>query len=219
MKSTTRIEERQLRVVQLDCNKKQESLRLKVEELEYMRRKCWLMFDSLCDMWNLEEEVKNDLSESAAANFKLEMLKCQFGDNSSLKHHVENVLVKMRNDSELFQEQLTHSMPSVVPQLVSDIGIEEALSLEEIQDQWKYFEFSSTNENKVAPSASVMYNSIGDILPVSPKPSSYPGKHTFASNIQNANVMLKAKLLKVNINRPWFTESLFHDSEFKLVGK
>ena len=177
------------------------------------------MFDSLCDLWKKEEEVKDALSESAAANFKMEMLKCQFGDNSSLKHQIEDLLVKLRNESELFHEQLTHSMPSVIPQLVSDIGIEEALSLEEIQDHWKYFEFSSTNENKVAPSASVMYNSIGDILPFNPKPSSYPGKHTFASYIQNAKVMLKAKLLKVKISRQWFTESLFHDREFKLVSK
>ena len=173
------------------------------------------MFDSLCDLWKEEEEVKDALSESAAANFKMEMLTCQFGDNSSLKHQIEYVLVKLRNESELFQEQLSHSMSSVVPhdQLVRDIGTEETLSLEEIQDRWKHFEFSSTRETKA------VHNSIGNILPFNPKPSAFPGKHTFVSKIINANVMLKAKLLKVNINRPWFTESLFHDREFKLVRK
>ena len=104
-RSTTKIDEKQLRVVQQDCNKKQENVRLKVEELEYTRQRCWLIFDSLCDFWRKEEDVKDALSESTAANFKVEILKWQFGDNSSLKDEIELVLMKLKNESKQLQQQ------------------------------------------------------------------------------------------------------------------
>ena len=211
-RSTTKIDEKQLRVVQQDCNKEQENVWLKVEELEYTRKKCWLIFDSLCDLWRKEEDVKDALSESTAANFKVEMLKWHFGDNSSLKDEIELVLMKLKNESKQLQQQMMDSVSSTVPPIVTDMGSAEQLTLEEIQDQWQYFEFSSMRD------LAETYNSIGNVLTFRPKPSTYPGHHTFASSVENANVFLKAKLLKVKINRPWFRESLFYDREFKLVS-
>ena len=211
-RSTTKIDEKQLRVVQQDCNKKQENVRLKVEEVEYTRKKCWLIFDSLCDFWRKEEDVKDALSESTAANFKVEMLKWQFGENLSLKDEIELALMKLKNESKQLQQQLMDSVSSTVPPIITDTRSTEQLTLEEIQDKWQYFEFSSMRD------LSETYNSIGNVLPFGPKPSAYPGHHTFASSVENANVFLKAKLLKVKINRPWFRESLFYDREFKLVS-
>lgn len=169
-------------------------------------------------MWKKEEEVKDALSESSAANFKVEMLKWQFGENSSLKGQIELVLMKLRNESTKLQEQLTNSTGFTLSPLLSEMEGTESLSMEEIQDKWQYFEYSSTEESGVTTDEYVTYASIGNVLPFTPKPSTVPVPHTFASIVKNANVLLKAKLLKVEVNRPWFMESLFHDRDLKLVS-
>lgn len=219
-KSTIEIEEKIMYSVKQEREKKQNSLWQKVEELEDTRRKCWLAFDSVCDFLSKEEEVTDALSKSKAANFKVEMLEWQFGDNSSFKDQIEFVLMKLRNETEQLQKQLMNSVPSSVSSLVDDMGTTGALLVEEIQDHWEYFEFSSTKDERSAATSLSSSNSIsiGNILPFSLKPSTSQGYQTFTDHVQGANLTLKAKVLKVKINRPWFRPSLFQNRELKLVS-
>ena len=215
-RSANKVEDKQLRVVQHDCDEKKKHVRKKVDDLEYLRKRCWLMFDSQsCDFWEKEEEVKDALSDSTAANFKLEMLKLLFGDSSSLKQQIDLILMKLRNETMELQEQIINGASATLPPIVTGVGDTQQLSSEEIRDQWQYFEFSSKGGDN---SAIDTFNSIDNVLFFNPKPSSFPGHNTFASIVQNATVFMKAKLLKVKINRPWFKESLFHDRELKLVS-
>ena len=218
-KSTSKIDEKQLRVVQQDCKAKQENIWLKVEEFEYTRKHCWLMFDSFCDSWRKEEEIKDALSKSTGANFKVEMLQWKFGENSSMKDEIAPVLAKLKNETKQLRdlEQILSSDSSTVSSLIRDIESTEPLSLEEIQDKWQYFEFSSTSKSN-GTLVPVAYKHLGSILSLGHKPFAFSRHRSFASYIQNANVLLKAKVLKVNINRPWFRESLFHNRHLKLVS-
>ena len=168
-KSTIVIDEEHLDMVNRELNKRHETLSQVTQELEDTRRRCWLAFDSSCEFWSKEENVMDALSHSAAANFKVEELKSKFGNSSIVKDQIELVLSKLRNQTEELQEQLVDSVHTSVSPLVSDIGTTEELSVEEVHDQWKYFEFSSS---KAAAVTSLSSNaSIGSIFPFSPKPA------------------------------------------------
>ena len=110
------------------------------------------------------------------------------------------------------QEQIINGASATLPPIVTGVGDTQQLSSEEIRDQWQYFEFSSKGGDNSAIEIFID-NSIDNVLFFNPKPSSFPGRNTFASIVQNATVFMKAKLLKVKINCPWFKESLFHDRE------
>ena len=210
-KSTIKIEQTDINDVKQEQTNKHESLWKEALELENISKRCWVKSDPTCDIWSEEDDVVHALSETAAANFKIEMLEWYFGQNSSLKG-IDYVLEKLRNKSKSLQKQLLDSESLLISPFASDIGRTEILSLEEVKDKWEYFEFSSTADTKGMVS-------IGSILQFSPKPSIYQVYNTFSKQVESANVKIKAKLLKVKISRPWFSPSLFQNREFKLVCK
>lgn len=217
-KSAAEVEETMMNFVKQERSKRQELLLREVQELEDTRRSCWLAFDSVCEYWRKEEKVIDALYESTAANFKAEMLEWQFGENSSLKDQIQAALVKLRNESESLQTELVTSARSLASPLANDMGNIETLSLKEVHDQWRYFEFSSAKVASASSRASEAPGSIGSILPFNPKLSTSHGFPTFSEYVKGANVSLKAKLLKVKINRPWFKPTLFHNRELKMVS-
>ncbi len=216
-KSTAEVEETMIQHVTDERSRKHESLLQKVQELEDTRKSCWLVFDALCDFWRKEDEAMDALAESAATDFKAGMLDWQFGENSSLKDQIELALAKLKNESQQLQKQLLNSANSLVTPLVSDMSGTDPLSVEEIQDQWKYFEFSSNKDSDSALPDSSAPVSIASILPFDPKPLAFHGYPTFSEFVRGASIAVKAKLLKVKISRPWFRPLLFHNREFKLV--
>ena len=208
-KSTIKIEQTDMNDVKQEQTNKHESLWKEALELENISKRCWVKSDPTCDIWSEEDDVIHALSETAAANFKIDMLEWYFGQNSSLKG-IDYVLEKLRNESKSLQKQLLDSESLLISPFASDIGRTDILSLEEVKDKWEYFEFSSAADTKGMVS-------IGSILKFSPKPSIYQAHHTFSKQVESANVKIKAKLLKVKISRPWFSPSLFHNREFKWV--
>lgn len=195
--------------VKQEQTNKHVSLWKEAEELENISKRCWIKSDPSCDIWSEEDDVVHALSETAAANFKIDMLEWHFGQNTSLKG-IDYVLEKLNNKSKDLQKQLLDSKSLLISPFASDIGRTEILSLEEVMDQWEYFEFSSAANTKGMVS-------IGNILQFSPKPSIHQAYHTFSKEVESAHVKIKAKLLKVKISRPWFSPSVFHSREFKLV--
>ena len=149
-----------------------------------------------------------------------------------MKDQINVVLAKLKGERDQLERQLAESDPSSTSSLVENVGTTEPLEAQEIQDNWLLFDFSSTKSSKEQSSKSVktgMSVSFSTWLPLglvgSPASgsvggalSSSVGHQSFSEHVKSADVKVKAKLLKVKINRPWFRSDLFANKEFKLVS-
>lgn len=221
--SITELDENAMKEVKDAHTKKEESMKTSVGALEESRRNCWLKPGEVCDIQKKEEEVATALSESSSSKLNVEMLKFQFGANAQMKDQIKVVLEKLEDESKQLENQLEESKPSSGSPLVEDFGKTEALQLEEIQDNWAVFEFSTTKSSKETTAKgmkSTTSTSVGTIFRFVPKTSvsASVGRQSFSEHVKSASLKVKAKLLKVKINRPWFRPDLFRNREFKLVS-
>ena len=182
---------------------------------------CWLQ--NTCEVGNKQQEVVDALKDNTDANLHLEMLEFQFGAKSQLKSQIDVVLARLKSEKETLENDIKESTPSSGSPMVEDLGTTEALDLEEIQDNWALFEFTSTKSSKESSQSSVKSStkaSIGSWFPFSPKGSvsASTGHEHFSEHLRSADVKVKAKVLKVKINRPWLRADLFNNREYKLVS-
>ena len=213
-------------------DEKVNSLKESTKSLEEARKSCWFDAAKTCEIEEKESEVSEALSESSAASLRFETLEFQFGAKSQMKAQINIVLAKLKGERDQLERQLEESDPSSTSSLVEDVGTTEPLEPQEIQDNWAMFDFSSTKSSKEQSSTSVntgMSFSFSTWLPLelvgSPVSgsvggglSSSVGHQSFSEHVKSADVKVKAKLLKVKINRPWFRLDLFTNKEFKLVS-
>lgn len=212
-------------------NKKNEvkgTLDKSVGELEGMRESCWVggNYESCSKINAMEDKLVETLSESTAANLQLEMLKSQVGAESQMIGQINVVLETLEREKKNLEKELAEAKknPSSGSGLVEDMGKSEKLSLEEMQDNWASFDFSSTTTSQESKSSGTQTStkaSVGSLFPfVGPKVDvAASTEHTsLSSHLSNVNLKVKAKLLKVKINRPWFRPDLFSNRDFKLVS-
>lgn len=221
--SSTELDENDMAEVKKAHEDKEKFLQQSMKTLEESRKTCWLKPGESCDIQKKEEEVATALSESSSSKLNVEMLEFQFGANAQMKGQIDVVLEKLKDESEQLKNQLEESKPSSGSPLVEDVGKTEALQLEEIQDDWAVFEFSSTKSSKETTAKgmkSTTSTSVGTIFRFVPKTSvsASVGRQSFSEHVKSASLKVKAKLLKVKINRPWFRPDLFRNREFKLVS-
>ena len=206
---------------------KDEKLKSVTKNLEEARKSCWFSpfiaqsLTSTCDIRNKEGEVQAAFSESSAANLRIESLEFQFGAKSQMKDQINVVLAKLNTDHEHLERELAESKPSSSSSLVDDMGTTEPFEPQEIQDNWAMFDFSSTESSKETKSRSFDTKnsaSFGYAFLASASVSASVGHQSFSEHVKSADVKVRAKLLKVKINRPWFRTDLFTNREFTLVS-
>ena len=138
-----------------------------------------------------------------------------------MKDQIDIVLAKLTLESEQLESQLAESKPSSSSSLVDDVGTTEPFEPQEIQDNWAMFDISSTRSSKESSSSSVETStmvSAGYSFFGSASVSASVGHQSFSEHVKSADVKVKAKVLKVKINRPWFRSELFTNREFTLVS-
>ena len=182
---------------------------------------CW--FGTDCQVSREQQEVADALQENTDANLNLEMLEFQFGAKSQLKGQVEVVLARLELEKTTLEDQIKESEPSSSSPMVDDLGTTEELDLEEIHDNWALFEYTSTKSEKETSQSSVQSStkaSVSSWIPFTPKVSvsTSAGRKSFSEHLRSADLKVKAKVLKVKINRPWFRADLFSNREYKLVS-
>ena len=216
--STSEIDGDKMEEVRNERNTKTEALKTATKSLEEARKSCWL--NIACDIESKESEVSKALSESSAANLRVETLEFQFGAKSQMKGQIDTVLKNLYDEQHNLERDLEQSLPSPSSSLVEDMGRIEPFQPQEIQDNWAMFDFSSTSSSKEASSHSFQTDtsaSAGYAFVASASVSTSTGYQSFSEHVKSANIKVKAKLLKVKINRPWFNSDLFTNREFKLV--
>ena len=214
-------EDSRVKDVQKDRDDKAEALKKSTETLEEARKVCWLGGHGICEAAKKEAEVSKALSDSSAANLRLQTLEFQFGAKSQMKDQIDIVLAKLTLESEQLESQLAESKPSSSSSLVDDVGTTEPFEPQEIQDNWAMFDFSSTKSSKESSSSSVETSTTVSgsySFVASASVSASVGHQSFSEHVQSSDVKVKAKVLKVKINRPWFRSELFINREFTLVS-
>ena len=226
MRDTTssELDEKDSRVedVKKDRQEKENALKESTKGLEEARKSCWLdkkKKNKKCDIGNKENEVSKALSESSAANLRVETLEFQFGAKSQMKGQIDVVLARLNLESDQLERQLEESQPSSSSSLVEEVGTTQPLDAQEIQDNWLMFDFSSTKSSKESSSLSVETSTTATFGTwfASGSVSASVGHQSFSEHLKSADVKVKAKVLKVKINRPWFRSDLFMNREFTLV--
>lgn len=210
-----------LESVKKDREDKEAALKASTEELEKSRKYCWFG-EKLCNIQSKENEVSKALAASSSANLRAETLAFQFGAKSQMKDQIDHVLARLKIESESLERQLAESDPSSSSSLVDDVGTTEPLNAHEVKDNWAMFEFSSTKSSKESSSTSFDTSTTASISTWVPAASGSVsqsvGVQSFSEHVRSADVKVKAKFLKVKINRPWFRPDLFMNREFKLVS-
>ena len=183
---------------------------------------CWYGTD--CQVGSKQQELTDALKENTDANLKLEMLEFQFGAKSQLKGQVDVILARLELEKTTLEDQIKESEPSSSSPMIDDLGTTEELDLEEIQDNWALFEYTSTKSSKESSQSSVQSStkvSASSWIPFynpGASVSTSAGRKSFSEHLRSADVKVKAKVLKVKINRPWFRADLFRNEEYKLVS-
>ena len=219
MRDTTssELDETDIRIqdVKKGRDEKDKTLTESTKGLEETRKSCWLgIFGKDCDIKKKEGEVTKALSESSAANLRVETLEFQFGAKSQMKAQIEVVLARLNLESDQLERQLEESQPSSSSSLVDDVGTTQPLDAQEIQDNWLLFDFSSTKSSKESSSYSFDSSSTatyGNWFTASGTVSSSFGYQSFSEHVKSADVRIRAKVLKVKINRPWFRLGFVHE--------
>ena len=210
----------QMKKLKEERKTKEEKLKSSTKNLEEARQSCWFgLFGKTCDVQNKEGEVQDALLESSAANLRIESLEFQFGAKSQMKDQINVVLARLIADRDHLERQLAESEPSSSSPLVDDVGTTEPFTSQEIQDNWAILPQNQTKNLKVIVLHDTKNSaSFGYAFVASASVSASVGHQSFSEHVKSADVKVKAKLLKVKINRPWFRTDLFINREFTLVS-
>ena len=220
--STNKLDETHRKKMETECEKTSTKLKESITNYKKAHDICWL--DNTCDIGNKQQEVVDALKQNTDANLHLELLEFQFGAKSQLKSQIDVILARLELEKNTLEDQISKSEPSSGSPMVDDLGTTEELDLEEIQDNWALFEYTSTKSSKESSQSSVQSStkvSASSWIPFwipGASVSTSAGRKSFSEHLRSADVKVKAKVLKVKINRPWFRADLFRNEEYKLVS-
>jgi len=203
------------------CDETNDKLTDSIKKYKEAHDICWL--ENTCEIGNKQQKVVDALKQNTDANLHLELLEFQFGAKSQLKSQIDVILARLELEKTTLEDEISKSEPSSGSPMVDDLGTTEELDLEEIQDNWALFEYTSTKAEKETSQSSVQSStkaSVSSWIPFYPgaSVSTSGGRKSFSEHLRSADVKVKAKVLKVKINRPWFRADLFRNEEYKLVS-
>lgn len=177
-----------------------------------------------CDkLEGLESAVAKALAEDASATSAVAAARNEYGANSILQSQISSTITFLQSQVNQYRNQLS-TAPGAVPGYVADANGTRELTPAEQEDQWTAFEFDSTQASKSVSSdsrsykASLSFGFRGGLWSVSGGASYSRSTSKFSQDISQANVKIRAKFLRVQINRPWLRTTLFKNRDLTSVS-
>ena len=204
----------QLEQLRLNCKKQMHDLRVSKSDQKPA--------DDVCLKYIAQENnVRKSLKMYASAYSVSKLSDLEYGDQEVQVGTSEQIKELTQRIDELRGE--LSKAPISLPGIVTVANDTYSITEQERQYAWTSFEFDSTERSTIVDSESTTYGALfrfgndAGLWDEKGRVSQRSSSSSLSSSVTNSQVKMRAKVLKVRINRPWFKETVFHNDALKMV--